>query len=95
MQRAENLRVHGVILCQPHLRPLVPAPVTRVELRGRKVLFDIARTRVEDEEQSLLVEATDLVLDRLHIVHAITVGSDELGNGRSRRHVIPQRVDLL
>ena len=58
------------------------------------MLLDVARTAVEDPHQSFFVKAVDLVLQRLHVRHAVTIGESEFWHCWPWWQVAEQGVDL-
>lgn len=62
-------------------------------MRGH-VLLDVPRAAVKDPHQRLLVEVTDLVLQRLNVVYVVAFWQAEIGNCGSGRGVVEEREDL-
>lgn len=52
------------------------------------MLLKVPGTAVEDPHQSLLVEAADLVFQRLDVVHAVALGKPELGDRWPRGYIV-------
>lgn len=76
------------------LRSVTIMGLNNLQFTSRQMLLDVIGRAVENPHQGLLVEARDLVLNRLDIGHVVAFGESELWYGRSRWYIVEERVDL-